>query len=144
ESRVAATHALVTSMHVKGTLKFRKNFLNRLKAQSESDRKQWERFVAIRMQNREAISMYPRLGPRAALLLDRHYTSLRPYTGSQPNMYAVLKDGSCSVTYVERSNGQLLLRPHNPSFPIEVLPIDAGKSASDYIVGRVCHISMEA
>src|SRR5215470_11048792 len=55
ESSVAANHALVTRMHVRGALKFKKNFLDRLKPQSEGDRKNWERFVLIRMDNREAM-----------------------------------------------------------------------------------------
>jgi len=45
--------------------------------------------------------MYPRLLPGATLLIDRHYNSLKPYRKGEFNMYAVLKDGTCTVKYVE-------------------------------------------
>jgi len=88
--------------------------------------------------------MHPRLSPGATLLIDRHYNSLKPYRKSEFNMYAVLKNDTCAVTYVEPSPNTLLLRPHNHSHPIEVLPIAEAKMAEDYLVGRICHLSLEA
>jgi hypothetical protein len=58
-------------------------------------------------------------------------------------MYAVLKDNNCTVRYVEVAGKQLILRPHNQSYPIEVMSIEEGKSTSDYLIGRVCHIGIE-
>src|SRR5580700_5569691 len=79
DGTVAATHPLITSMNVKEILKFKKSFLKKLKAETEGDRQQWERFVLIKVDNREAMSMYPRMQPGATLLIDRHYNSLKPY-----------------------------------------------------------------
>jgi hypothetical protein len=140
----AATQPLITAMHLKEIVKFRKSFLRRLRAKTAGSRTAWQRFVLIRLDAREAAFMSPRLAPGAMLLLDRHYNSLTPYRKGESNMYAVLKSGTCIVRYVEDAGNDLILRPHNQSSPIEVLTIAEGKSAGDYLVGRVCFVGMEA
>src|ERR1700686_3588498 len=132
---VAATQSLITSMNVKEILKFKKSFLKKLKAETEGDREQWERFVLIKVDGREGMSMYPRLLPGATLLIDRHYNSLKPYRKGEFNMYAVRKKDTCTVKYVEIAGNHLILRPHNQAYPIEVLTMEENKSASDYLVG---------
>jgi hypothetical protein len=86
----------------------------------EGDREHWERFVIIRVDGREGMSMYPRLLPGATVLLDRHYNSLKPYRKGESNMYAIDKDGTCTVKYVEEAGNHLVLRPHNTAYPVEV------------------------
>ena len=143
DGTVAATQPLITSMNVKEILKFKKSFLRKLKAETEGDREIWERFVLIKVDGREGMSMYPRLLPGATLLLDRHYNSLKPYRKGEFNMYAVIKDGSCTVKYVEVAGNHLILRPHNQAYPIEVVTMEEGKAVADYLVGRVCHVGIE-
>jgi SOS-response transcriptional repressor LexA len=144
DGTVAATQPLITSMDVKEIVKFKKTFLKKLKPETEgADREQWERFVIIKVDGREGMSMYPRLLPGATLLIDRHYNSLKPYRKGEFNMYAVLKDGTCTVKYVETAGNHLILRPHNQAYPIDVMTIEDGKSPSDYLVGRVCHVGIE-
>ncbi|HEY4784379.1 MAG TPA: S24 family peptidase [Chthoniobacterales bacterium] len=143
DGTVAATQPLITSMNVKEILKFKKSFLRKLKAETEGDRETWERFVLIKVDGREGMSMYPRLLPGATLLLDRHYNSLKPYRKGEFNMYAVIKDGSCTVKYVEVAGNHLILRPHNQAYPIEVVTMEEGKTAADYLVGRVCYVGIE-
>ncbi len=140
----AATQPLVTASQVIEILKFKKTFLRKLKAETEGDRSAWHRFVLIRLDPKDAVPMVPRLTPGATLLIDRHYNSLKPYRKGEFNMYAVLKSDTCAVRYVEAAGAQLILRPHNQSFPIEVLPIAEGKTASDYLVGRICQVISEA
>jgi hypothetical protein len=141
DATVAATHPLLTNMDVKEIFKFKKSFLKKLKPEVEGNRRDWERFVLIKIDAHEGMSMYPRLLPGSTLLLDRHYNSLKPYRKGDPNMYAVLKNDTCTIKYVETSGNQLILRPHNQAYPIEVLTME-GKAA-DYLVGRVCHVSIE-
>src|ERR1700674_2923043 len=129
---IAATQPLITSMDVKEVLKFKKTFLKKLKPETEGDRKQWERFVVIKVDGREGMSMYPRLLPGATVLIDRHYNSLKPYRKGESNMYAVIKNGGCTVKYVELAGRHLVLRPHNHAYPVEVMPMEQGKSAADY------------
>jgi phage repressor protein C with HTH and peptisase S24 domain len=94
--------------------------------------------------------MWPRFGPGATLLIDRHYNSLRSYRKGERNLYAVRKGDGCTVKYVELRDpspnapgGMLVLRPHNPDYPVEVLPIEEEQTYADLIVGRVAHVSME-
>jgi Peptidase S24-like len=140
---VAATEPLVMSMNVREILKFKKTFLRRMRPEMEGHRENWERFVLIKVDGREGMSMYPRLLPGATTLIDRHYNSLKPYRKGEFNMYAVAKDGDCTVKYVEVAGQHLILRPHNQAYPIEVMTMEEGKDASDYLVGRVCYVGIE-
>ncbi len=107
------------------------------------NRSHWERFVIVKVDTQEAMSMYPRTMPGATLLLDRHYNSMTPYRKGEVNMYAVRKDDSCTVRYVETVDNHLILRPHNPTFPIDVVTLEHGQKPADYIVGRVCYVGVE-
>ncbi len=143
EGAVAATRPVIMSMKVKDILKFKKSFLRKLRAEMEGDRDDWERFVLIRVDGREGMSMFPRLLPGATVLVDRHYNSLKPYRKGEFNMYAVAKNGHCQVKYVELAGKHLVLRPHNQAYPVEVMPMQEGKDASDYLIGRVCYVGIE-
>jgi len=140
----AATQPLIVSMQVKEILKFKKSFLHKLRAEPESGRSSWQRFVLIKLDAREASFMSPRLTPGATLLIDRHYNALTPYRKGELNMYAVLKNDTCVVRYVEQADSTLILRPHSQFSPIEAIPLLERKSPADYLVGRICHISLEA
>ena len=143
DSQVAANQALIMSMHVKEILKFKKTFLRRLRAEMEGDRDGWERFVVLKVDAREGMSMYPRMLPGATLLIDRHYNSLTPYRKGEHNMYAVRKDDGCTIKYVELADHHLVLRPHNQAYPIEIMTLEEGKKPGDYLVGRVCYVGIE-
>ena len=143
DSSIAATQPLITAMHVKDICKFKKTFLRKLRAESDSARSEWQRFVLIKLDPKDALPLSPRLAPGAVLLLDRHYTALTPYRKGELNLYAVLKNDICMVRYVEVAGNQLILRPHDHTSPIDVIPLDQAKAAADHIVGRVCHIGME-
>ena len=143
DPHIAASQAVIMSMHVKDILKFKKSFLKRIKEEMDGDRSHWERFVIIKVDTQEGMSMYPRTMPGATLLLDRHYNSMTPYRKGEVNMYAVRKDESCKIRYVEIADSHLILRPHNPTFPIEVITMGHGQKSGDYIVGRVCHVGVE-
>jgi SOS-response transcriptional repressor LexA len=143
DGNVAATEPLIMSMNVREILKFKKSFLRKMKPELEGNRDNWERFVLIKVDGREGMSMYPRLLPGATVLVDRHYNSLKPYRKGEFNMYAVAKDGDCTVKYVEVAGSHLILRPHNQAYPIEVMTMEDGKTAADYLVGRVCYVGIE-
>jgi len=143
EGAVAAAEPMVMSMNVRDILKFKKTFLRNLRCETEADRSDWERFVLIKADAREGMSMYPRLLPGATVLLDRHYNSLKPYHRGESNMYAVNRDGFCTVKYVEVAGKQLVLRPHNQGYPVEVISVEEDKKPADYIIGRVCYVGIE-
>jgi len=143
DGQTAATHALIMSMNVREIQKFKRSFLKRLRPEVHDQRRNWERFVAIKADG-DVLAMYPRLLPGAIVLLDRHYNSLQPYRRGELNMYAVQINGVCKLRYVELAAGTLVLRPHNQSYPVEVVTITEGESIADYIVGRICFVGMEA
>lgn len=143
DEQVAANEALVRNEQVLDILKFKKAFLKRLRPDEATDRAQWRRFVLIKTGAQDGMSMYPRLMPGATVLLDRHYNSLVPYRRGERNMYAVRTAGGCTVKYVEVAAQHVVLRPQNEAYPVNVLPIEDGKTYADHIVGRVCHVSIE-
>ena len=143
EGTIAAGEPIITNEDVKDILKFKKSFLRRLRPSEDSRRDRWRRFVLIKVDAHDGMSMYPRLLPRATVLIDRHYCSLEPYRKQEPNMYAVRHNGGATVKYVELAENNLILRPHNQAYPITVIPIEEGKTFSDYIVGRICHVGIE-
>lgn len=141
-SEVAATQPLIMSMTVKEIHKFKRSFVRKLRSDPHGKRTGWERFVAIKA-DADSMSMHPRILPGAVVLIDRHYNSLVPYRRGELNIYAVLDDGKCKLRYVERSGGSLVLRPQNPAYPIQIIPMEEGDTEHDYLVGRVCFVSME-
>lgn len=142
EATSAATQPLVMSMQTLEIHKFKRNFLRRLRANPHGKRRDWERFVALRA-DADAMSMHPRLAPGALVLIDRHYNSLEPYRKGDLSIYAVAVGGKCLFRYIEMAGSNLVLRPHNQTYAIEIVPIEKGKHAHDCIVGRVCYVGME-
>jgi transcriptional regulator with XRE-family HTH domain len=128
---------------VADVLKFKRAFLRRVKERTIGARGTWKRFVLIKADAENALAMYPRIVPGATLLIDRHYNSLEPYRRREPNIYAVLKGKSLLVRYVEGQSGHLLLRPANNTSPLLSMAVESGRSASDPIIGRICHIGAE-
>jgi hypothetical protein len=131
-----------TREQVKGTFKVGKSFLQRLRPDLVGDRSRWQRFIFLKASAREGMSMYPRLLPGAYVLLDRHYNSMAPYHRNDCNMYAVMHAGHCYIRYAEQKDAYLMLHPENHSYPAHPVPL-AGKSPSDYIVGRICSVQIE-
>lgn len=143
DGATAATEPLVMSMKVKEILKFKKSFLRKLRPEMEGDRDGWERFVMIKADAREGMSMYPRMLPGATVLVDRHYNSPKPYRKGESNMYAVNKHGHCTLKYVEQAGNHLVLRPHNQAYPVEIMQMEEGKKVHDYLIGRICYVGIE-
>ena len=140
---IAASQPLVMSMNVSEIQKYKRNFLRKLRPDMQSKRSDWERFVAIKIEASDGMSMYPRLLPGATVLIDRHYNSLQPYRKGELNMYAVAVRGTCIVRYVELTGQNLVLRPHNQAYAVEVIPLNDEVGSTDYLVGRVCYIGIE-
>jgi hypothetical protein len=143
DGAIAASQSRVMSMNVREIQKYKRNFLRRLRPDMQSKRGDWERFVAIKIEASDGMSMYPRLLPGATVLIDRHSNSLQPYRKGEVNMYAVGIRGTCIVRYVELAGQNLVLRPHNQTYAVEVIPLNEAVGATDYLVGRVCYIGIE-
>src|SRR5213082_90362 len=59
EGEIAAGEPLVTNETVKEILKFKKSFLKRLRPDMVGARSDWRRFVMVKVDAREGMSMYP-------------------------------------------------------------------------------------
>jgi len=143
QGAIAAGDPLITSENVKDILKFKKSFLRRLRPAQETLRDDWHRFVLVKVDARDGMSMYPRILPGASILIDRHYNSLKPYRKGESNMYAVARAGGCTLKYVEVAGNHLVLRPHNQAYPVEVMPMESSKKVHDYLIGRISYVGIE-
>jgi hypothetical protein len=124
-------------------VRVRHGLLEGLREKCPARRRNWERFVAVRITAQQAESMRPVLPPKSVLLVDRHYNSAVNYSSDARTVYAV-RDGSLlRFRYVEVSRNHLVLRPHSRSHPVELLDLAEGQSAADLIVGRVFLIIAE-
>ena len=139
----AAREPRIMNMNIRESLKFKKSFLRKLRPEADGKRHNWQRFVALLVDGRDGMSMYPRLLPGAVVLVDRHYNSLKPYRRNEFNMYAINQRGLCTIKYVEVAGESLVLRPENHAYPVEILPLEKGRTVTDYLIGRICHVSIE-
>jgi len=142
---VSAEHAALArfaSDQVLETHNFSKSYLRKLKPRPAVDRSDWLRFVLIRLDGRSSGGFFPRSNA-VTLLVDRYYNSLEPYRRSEPNLYALSLAGRCVAAQISVCDNCLMLRPREPRQPIEIVRIEPGRSYSDYIVGRICHVGLE-
>jgi hypothetical protein len=112
--------------------------LDQLRPRRTLARREWQRFVAVRVTPGQALAMTPVLAPHAIVVIDRHYNSLAPYQPPRPNIYAVSTGKTLLFRYVSFDANHMILRPHAIDHPIELLNVDQDTSPSDCIVGRVC------
>jgi transcriptional regulator with XRE-family HTH domain len=135
----AAMNPIIVREQVQEILKFRRTFLNRLRASGSAARKDWTRFVAMQMDASEAAAMWPGSTGRVTVLIDRHYDSLEPYRSGKRNIYVVRTESGVLARYVEAVDGDMVLQPRDSSFPVTMLSGDAAA-----IVGRVAQASVKA
>jgi transcriptional regulator with XRE-family HTH domain len=141
-AEAAAASAAIIEGQARDRVMYRRAVLDRIQPDTSSARKAWTRFVVVQASAADAAVMWPRVTAGALLLTDRHWTSLRPYQKDQRNLYVVRRKDAAVVRYIEAAGDRLILRPHNPEAPAELLP--AGDSnARELIVGRVACIYLE-
>jgi transcriptional regulator with XRE-family HTH domain len=101
----------------------------------------WQRFVAVRVDVDQAAPMEPVLTPGCIAVVDRHHNSLVPHRAQQPGVYAV-RSGHLLFRYVSFDQDQLILRPHQLSYPVLLQPLASSESdsLSSLVLGRVCTV----
>lgn len=138
-----ATLARFSAGQILETRSFSRSFLRRLRPSQEHDRGDWLRFVMLKLDVQSARDVFPAESAGAALLIDRHYSSLEPYRHTRPNLYAVTFEGRCRAGYLSFVEESLVLRTRNPYRELHSVHVAPGKGYSQYIVGRVCHVGLE-
>lgn len=138
-SHIAAMQlSLVTPSVTVEILQVPGGILDQLRPRRTLARREWQRFVAVRVTPVQAQAMAPVLAPNAIVVIDRHYNSLAPYQPPRPNIYAVSTGKTLLFRYASFDSNRIILRPHAIDHPVELLEIDQDTSPSDCIVGRVC------
>ena len=155
-AHVATHDAYLSPSSIQEVIAFPAESLSGLLVRCSPARRQWERFVAVRIGPEEALGMEPLILSDALVVIDRHYTSFQPYRESPEalsanpsanpaaSLYAAISHTRNAdrlvIRYAQFEAGRVILRRHRPGFPAEVLQIPANRSATDLITGRIALI----
>lgn len=127
----------IRSAAVHSTFRLPNHALRTLRTRAVASRHHGQRFVAVRISEPEAHPMKSLVLPNALVVIDRHYNSLVQYRTEQPTIYAVRQGVRLALRYVDFLASRLVLRPHNITFPIDLIEIEDPSTPNDYIAGRV-------
>jgi transcriptional regulator with XRE-family HTH domain len=134
---VAIFERYITTSSVQTMMPFPAEAVQGLLARCSQGRKQWERFVAVRLTAEEARGMEPVLMAESLVVLDRHYTSFHPYREGQANLYGARVGSQFVVRYAQFQAERVVLRAVAVQRKTEVVEVGAGETAHDVLVGRV-------
>jgi hypothetical protein len=123
---------------VRDVIRIPVGILQQFRSHKASSRKDWARFVAIRLNASDALPMEPILFADAIIVIDRHYTSLARYQATRPTLYAVRDVNAIRIRYLDFEANRLVLRPHNPACAVVLLELGFDELPSDYVIGRAC------
>jgi hypothetical protein len=135
---VAMTAPVISTRAVADTILLPSGLLARFSARRAVSRRSWHRFVAVRLNAAQALSMDPLLRVGSLVVLDRHYNSLTAWKPPQPNVYGVRVGSQMAFRHVSFEASRLVLRPRAVDYPVEVFELAPQESPSDLLVGRVC------
>ncbi|MGC2639173.1 MAG: hypothetical protein WA294_18450 [Acidobacteriaceae bacterium] len=135
---VAMSAPVIRAKAAVDSLQLPSRWLAALPARRAVGRRSWERFVAIRVTDAQALSMDPLLRRGSLAVLDRHYNALQPFRPPHPNLYAIRAGSHLLLRHVSFESGRLVLRPRSFDYPVELVELLAHESPSDFLVGRVC------
>ena len=127
----------IRSAAVHSTFRLPNHALRTLRTRAVASRRHWQRFVAVRISEPEAHPMNPLVLPNALVVIDRHYNSLVQYRADRPTLYAVRQGVHLALRYVDFLASRLVLRPHNITFPIDLIEVEDQATPNDYIADRV-------
>lgn len=133
----------IPSHAVNDLLRVPTGILQALRSRRANSRKDWLRFVAVRLTAAHTVPMEPILTPDSIAVIDRHYNSLVRYQPARPTLYAVHHAGSLLVRYLDFEANRLVLRPYSLAHPVILLEPGPEESPADFIVGRICFLLLQ-
>jgi transcriptional regulator with XRE-family HTH domain len=141
---VAIFEPYLRASSVQTMLPFPAETVKGLVARCTQGRKQWERFVAVRVSAEEARGMDVVVQAGSVVVLDRHYTSFLPYREGVENLYGARVGAQFLVRYAQFEAERVVLRPVSVQRKAVVVEVGAGETAHDVLAGRVVVVMNEA
>lgn len=135
---VAMTSPVIAPRAVIDSVQLPSGSLRAFPARRAVSRRNWERFVAVRVTALQALPMDPVLRVGSLAVIDRHYNSLAVSRPPHPNMYAVRAGSQMLFRHVAFESSRLVLRPRGLEHPLDVIELAPEQSPSDLLVGRIC------
>lgn len=140
----AMTAPFIPPRSVRNFIHLPSGWLASLPPRRSASRRSWQRFVAVRVTEIQALPMHPILHASSIVVLDRHYNSLVPWKPPHLNLYGVRAGAQMIFRYVAFESSRLVLRPCTLDHPVELMELASEESPSDFLVGRVCLCIAEA
>lgn len=134
----AMTAPAVSARAVQATVSVPLGWLATFPARRAVSRRNWERFVGVRITAAQALPMDPVLRVGSIVVIDRHYNSLAVCRPSGPNLYAVRSGTQMLFRHVAFESSRLVLRPRALAYPVDLIELAPQESPADLLVGRVC------
>jgi len=135
---VAMTAPVISARAVIDSIQLPAGWLKGFPARRAVSRRNWERFVAVRVTALQALPMDPVLRVGSLAVIDRHYNSLAVSRPPHPNLYAVRAGSQMLFRHAAFESSRLVLRPRMLEHPLDVIELAPEESPSDLLVGRVC------
>jgi hypothetical protein len=143
-SQTTAIHtATVNARDTLDVIQLPAGILDQLRPGRSKVRREWQRFLAIRVTAAQAEPMAPILIPHAIIVLDRHYKSFTSYRPPRSSLYAIQEDNAMIFRYISFDAGRMIFRPYDVRYPLSLLELASHESLSNLIVGRICLIISE-
>lgn len=134
---VAAHEPYIRASSTLALLPFAGYWVKGLEERCSRARKQWDRFVAVKIGAEDARGMEPVVDVDAVVLLDRHYTSFQPFREGEANLYGARVGSQLVLRYAQFQAERVVLRAYQARVKAHVLEAKPGETANDLLVGRV-------
>jgi hypothetical protein len=135
---IAMTAPAIPAKSAADSIHLPAGWLSSFPARRAVSRRSWVRFVAVRVNAAQALSMDPVLRVGSLVVLDRHYNSLAVWKPPHPNLYGVRVGSQLTFRHVSFESSRLVLRPRALDYPVELIELADQESPSDLLIGRVC------
>jgi transcriptional regulator with XRE-family HTH domain len=140
---VAAFEPYIRTSSVQGMVPFSGDVLKGLEIRCSAARKQWDRFVVVRVTEEDARAMGPMLEEGGLVVLDRHYTSFHPYAEGKVNVYGARAGAGLVLRCAQFEANRVVLRALRGEVKAVVVEPESGETGSDVLVGRVVVIQSQ-
>ncbi len=143
---VALFEPYVRATSVQRMLEFPAETLRSFRPRCTTTRRQWERFVAVRLSGSDVAGMEPVLQADALVVLDRHYNSFAPYwkgESGMANLYGVRLGPRLVIRYADFLANRVVLRTFKAELAPEVMEVSGEETPNDLLVGRVALVVNE-